>query len=239
VPLYDTSGSYTDPDAQVDLTRGLPHLRAAWIEDRQDTKELIGPSSEFARLREDDLLALFQRFPAIPRPRRALSGNNVTQMHYARKGVITPEMEFISLRESMRLDALIDDPAYRTLLKQHRGKPLGALIPDQITSEFVRAEVAAGRAIIPANINHPELEPMIIGRNFKVKINGNIGNSAVASSPAEEVEKMIWAAYWGADTVMDLSTGRYIHETREWILRNSPVPIGTVPVYQALEKVGG
>src|SRR5580658_7511824 len=239
VPLYDTSGSYTDPDAQVDLTRGLPHLRTAWIEERQDTKELIGPSSEFARLREDDLLALFQRFPSIPRPRRALSGNNVTQMHHARKGIITPEMEFIALRESMRLDGLIHDPAYRTLLKQHRGQPLGALIPDQITSEFVRAEVAAGRAIIPANINHPELEPMIIGRNFKVKINGNIGNSAVTSSLAEEVEKMIWAIHWGADTVMDLSTGKHIHETREWILRNAPVPIGTVPIYQALEKVGG
>ena len=239
VPLYDTSGSYTDPDAQVDLTRGLPQLRAAWIGDRQDTKELIGPSSEFTRLREDDLLALFQRFPSIPRPRRALNGMNITQMHYARKGVITPEMEFIALRESMRLDALIDDPAYRPLLAQHPGQSSGNVIPDQVTPEFVRAEVAAGRAIIPANINHPELEPMIIGRNFKVKINGNIGNSAVASSPAEEVEKMIWAAYWGADTVMDLSTGRYIHETREWILRNSPVPIGTVPVYQALEKVGG
>jgi phosphomethylpyrimidine synthase len=239
VPVYDTSGPYTDPKARTDVTLGLRPLRAAWIEGRQDTKELIGPSSEYARLREDDLLALFQRFPSIPRPRRALNGANITQMHYARKGVITAEMEFVALRESMRLDTLMRDPAYCSLLAQHPGQPFGALIPDQITPEFVRAEVAAGRAIIPANINHPELEPMIIGRNFKVKINGNIGNSAVASSPSEEVEKMIWAAYWGADTVMDLSTGRYIHETREWILRNSPVPIGTVPIYQALEKVGG
>jgi phosphomethylpyrimidine synthase len=239
VPLYDTSGPYTDPDSQIDLTRGLPPLRSAWIKDRHDTKELIGPSSEFARLREDDLLALFQRFPSVPRPGRALSGQNITQMHYARKGIITPEMEYVALRESMQLHRLIQDPAYRSLLPQHPGQPFGAIITNQITPEFVRTEVAAGRAIIPANINHPELEPMIIGRNFKVKINGNIGNSAVASSPAEEVEKMIWAAYWGADTVMDLSTGRYIHETREWILRNSPVPIGTVPVYQALEKVGG
>lgn len=239
VPVYDTSGPYTDPKAQIDVTLGLPPLRAEWIGDRGDTQELTGPSSEYSRLREDNLLALFQRFPSIPRPHRALNGKNITQMHYARKGVITPEMEFVALRESMRLDSLMRDPTYRSLLAQHRGQPFGALIPDQITPEFVRAEVAAGRAIIPANINHPELEPMIIGRNFKVKINGNIGNSAVASSPAEEVEKMIWAAYWGADTVMDLSTGRYIHETREWILRNSPVPIGTVPVYQALEKVGG
>ena len=239
LPLYDTSGPYTDPDARIDLTRGLPRMRETSINDRQDTKELIGPSSQYARLREDDLLALLQRFPSIPRPRRALSGKNITQMHYARKGAITPEMEFIALRESMRLDALTQDPAYRSLLAQHTGKPFGAHIPNQITPEFVRAEVASGRAIIPANINHPELEPMIIGRNFKVKINGNIGNSAVTSSPAEEVEKMIWAVYWGADSVMDLSTGRYIHETREWILRNSPVPIGTVPIYQALEKVGG
>jgi phosphomethylpyrimidine synthase len=239
VPLYDTSGLYTDPDVRVDITRGLPLLRAGWIKDRQDTTELIGPSSQYARLRDDDLLALFQRFPSIPRPRRALGRQNVTQMHYARNGVITPEMEFVALRESMQFDILAQDPAYRSLLSQHSGQALGAHLPRQITPEFVRSEVAAGRAIIPANINHRELEPMIIGRNFKVKINGNIGNSAVTSSPAEEVEKMIWAAYWGADTVMDLSTGLYIHETREWILRNSPVPIGTVPIYQALEKVGG
>jgi phosphomethylpyrimidine synthase len=242
VPLYDTSGPYTDPQVAIDVTRGLPPLRASWIEERHDTGELIGPSSKYARLREDDLLALFQRFPSIPRPRRALSGTNVTQMHYARKGIITPEMEFVALRESMQLDHAAQDPAYRSLLAQHRGQSFGARLNahiKKITPEFVKEEVAAGRAIIPANINHPELEPMIIGRNFKVKINGNIGNSAVASSPAEEVDKMIWAAYWGADTVMDLSTGRYIHETREWILRNSPVPIGTVPIYQALEKVGG
>jgi phosphomethylpyrimidine synthase len=238
LPVYDTSGPYTSPSVGIDLTRGLSPLRASWIEGRQDTKELIGPTSDFARLREDDILALLQRFPSIPRPRRALSGQNVTQMHYARKGVITPEMEFVALRESMRLNQLTQHPAYHSLLAQHPGQPLGARL-DHITPEFVRAEVAAGRAIIPANVNHPELEPMIIGRNFKVKINGNIGNSAVASSPAEEVDKMVWAAYWGADTVMDLSTGRYIHETREWILRNSPVPIGTVPIYQALEKVGG
>jgi phosphomethylpyrimidine synthase len=239
LPLYDTSGPYTDPDAGLDLSHGLPPLRMAWIEDRQDTKELMGPSSEYACLRENDLLALPQRFPSIRRPRRAVTGNNVTQMHYSRKGVITPEMEFVALRESMQLDRLASDPAYRSLLSQHPGYSFGAHVTHPITPEFVRAEVAAGRAIIPANINHLELEPMIIGRNFKVKINGNIGNSVVASSPAEEVEKMIWATHWGADTVMDLSTGRYIHETREWILRNSPVPIGTVPVYQALEKVGG
>jgi phosphomethylpyrimidine synthase len=236
--VYDTSGPYTDPHVGIDLTRGLPPLRAAWIKDRQDTKDLVGPSSEYTRLREDDLLALFQRFPSVPRPRRAFNGNNVTQMHYARKGVITPEMEFVALRESIRLDQLAQEPAFRSLLTQHPGQSLGAHIK-KITPEFVREEVAAGRAIIPANINHPELEPMIIGRNFKVKINGNIGNSAVTSSTAEEVDKMIWATYWGSDTVMDLSTGRHIHETREWILRNSPVPIGTVPVYQALEKVGG
>lgn len=239
LPVYDTSGPYTDPDVGIDLTRGLPPLREAWIEDRQDTKQLMGPSSKYARLREDDLLALLQRFPSIRKPRRALSGNNVSQMHYARKGVITPEMEFVALRESMRLDRLAQDPSYATLLRQHRGESLGAQISKEITPEFVRAEVAAGRAIIPANINHPELEPMIIGRNFKVKINGNIGNSAVTSSPAEEVDKMIWATYWGADTIMDLSTGGYIHELREWILRNCPVPVGTVPIYQALEKVGG
>jgi phosphomethylpyrimidine synthase len=239
LPLYDTSGPYTDPDAPIDLTRGLQPLRAAWINDRGDTKELTGRSSQYARERESELLALSQRFPSIPKPHRALSGNNVSQLHYARKGVITPEMEFVALRESMQLSRLAQDPAYRSLLTQHAGQSFGASLPERITPEFVRAEVAAGRAIIPANINHPELEPMIIGRNFKVKINGNIGNSIVTSSPAEEVEKMIWAIYWGADTVMDLSTGRYIHETREWILRNSPVPIGTVPIYQALEKVGG
>ena len=239
LPLYDTSGPYTDPEAGIDLARGLPAQRRAWIEDRRDTKRLDGLSSEYGRQRQNDLLTSHLRFPSTSKPVRALRGKNVTQMHYARKGIITPEMEFIALRESMRLDQLVQDGAYRPLLSQHRGQSFGAQLPSQITPEFVRAEVAAGRAIIPANINHPELEPMIIGRNFKVKINANIGNSAVTSSPAEEVDKMIWATYWGADTIMDLSTGKHIHEIREWIVRNSPVPIGTVPIYQALEKVGG
>ena len=186
-----------------------------------------------------DLLTFSSRFPSRPKFRRVRSGQNVSQMHYARKGIVTPEMEFVALRESMQLDRLLQDPAYALLMRQHCGQPLGARLPERITPEFVRTEVAAGRAIIPANINHTELEPMIIGRNFKVKINGNIGNSAVTSSLAEEVDKMVWAIHWGADTIMDLSTGRQIHETREWILRNAPVPIGTVPIYQALEKVGG
>jgi phosphomethylpyrimidine synthase len=239
LPVYDTSGPYTDPDYDVEIARGLSPLRKAWIEERNDTECLSGVSSAFGRLRQNDLLTYDLRFPGSIKPRRAKSGQNVSQMHYARQGVITPEMEFIALREAMKLDSLLSDPAYASLRRQHRGQTFGALLPEQITPEFVRSEVASGRAIIPANINHPELEPMIIGRNFKVKINGNIGNSAVASSPAEEVDKMIWATYWGADTIMDLSTGAHIHETREWILRNSPVPIGTVPVYQALEKVGG
>ena len=239
LPLYDTSGPYTDPEAEIDLARGLRAQRHAWIEDRQDTKRLDSLSSEYGRQRQNDLLTSHLRFPSTSKPVRALRGKNVTQMHYARKGIITPEMEFIALRESMRLDQLVQDSAYRPLLSQHRGQPFGTQLPSQITPEFVRAEVAAGRAIIPANINHPELEPMIIGRNFKIKINANIGNSAVTSSPAEEVDKMIWATYWGADTIMDLSTGKHIHEIREWIVRNSPVPIGTVPIYQALEKVGG
>jgi phosphomethylpyrimidine synthase len=239
LPVYDCSGPYTDPDAEIDLVRGLPALRGPWIEEREDTERLTELSSEYGRQRQNDLLTHGLRFPARPRPRRAHRGRNVSQMHYARNGIITPEMEFVALRESMQLDRLAQDPAYALLLRQHRGEALGAQFPKEITPEFVRAEVAAGRAIIPANINHPELEPMIIGRNFKVKINGNIGNSAVTSSLAEEVEKMIWAIHWGADTVMDLSTGKHIHETREWILRNAPVPIGTVPVYQALEKVDG
>ena len=239
LPLYDTSGPYTDPEAGIDLARGLPAQRRAWIEDRRDTKRLDGLSSKYGRQRQNALLTSHLRFLSTSKPVRALRGKNVTQMHYARKGIITPEMEFIALRESMRLDQLVQDGAYRPLLSQHRGQSFGGQLPSQITPEFVRAEVAAGRAIIPANINHPELEPMIIGRNFKVKINANIGNSAVTSSPAEEVDKMIWATYWGADTIMDLSTGKHIHEIREWIVRNSPVPIGTVPIYQALEKVGG
>ena len=239
LPVYDCSGPYTDPDAEIDLARGLPAMRSPWIEEREDTDRLTGLSSEYGRQRQNDLLTHDLRFPARLRPRRARHGLNVSQLHYARKGIITPEMEFIALRESMELDRLAQDPSYALLLRQHGGEALGAHFPQEITPEFVCAEVAAGRAIIPANVNHPELEPMIIGRNFKVKINGNIGSSAVTSSLAEEVEKMIWAIHWGADTIMDLSTGEHIHETREWILRNAPVPIGTVPIYQALEKVGG
>jgi phosphomethylpyrimidine synthase len=239
LPVYDTSGPYTDPEIGIGLTRGLPALRSDWIKEREDTETLTGRSSEYARGREKDLLTLHLRFPSPPISRRARSGENLSQMHYARKGIVTPEMEFVALRESMLLEQLLENSFNASRLRQHPGQPLGAQFPKQVTPEFVRAEVAAGRAIIPANVNHPELEPMIIGRNFKVKINANIGNSAVTSSPAEEVDKMIWATYWGADTIMDLSTGEQIHEIREWILRNSPVPIGTVPIYQALEKVGG
>jgi phosphomethylpyrimidine synthase len=239
LPVYDTSGAYTDPKVTIDLAHGLPGLRTGWIKQRNDTEILSIPTSEYARRRERDLLTYDLRFPSVFMHRRANNGRNVSQMHYARKGLVTPEMEFVALRESMLLERLLQDPAYAAILSQHPGQSLGAQLPGQITPEFVRAEVAAGRAIIPANINHPELEPMIIGRNFKVKINANIGNSAVTSSPAEEVDKMIWATYWGADTIMDLSTGKNIHELREWILRNSPVPIGTVPIYQALEKVEG
>jgi phosphomethylpyrimidine synthase len=239
LPVYDTSGPYTDADVRIDLSCGLRDLRTDWIKQRDNTEILTARSSEFARERERDLLTYDLRFPSPPASRRARSGENLSQMHYARKGIVTPEMEFVALRESMRLHELLVDPAHRTLVPQHRGQSFGAQLLPRITPEFVREEVAAGRAIIPANINHPELEPMIIGRNFKVKINANIGNSAVTSSPAEEVDKMVWATYWGADTIMDLSTGKHIHEIREWILRNSPVPIGTVPIYQALEKVGG
>jgi len=239
LPVYDTSGSYTDPDARIELTRGLPSQRINWIKERDDTDILSRPSSEYARRCENDLLAFRLRFPSPSISRRARSGKNVSQMHYARKGIVTPEMEFVALRESMLLEKLSQNRSYASLLHQHPGQPLGARLLEQVTPEFVRAEVAAGRAIIPANVNHPELEPMIIGRNFRVKINANIGNSAVTSSPAEEVDKMIWATFWGADTIMDLSTGNNIHEIREWILRNSPVPVGTVPIYQALEKVGG
>jgi phosphomethylpyrimidine synthase len=239
LPVYDTSGAYTDPKVRIDLAHGLPGLRTDWIKQRNDTDILSIPSSEYARRQERDLLAYHLRFPSIFMHRRGNKGRNVTQMHYARKGIVTPEMEFVALRESMLLERLLQDPGYAPILRQHPGQPLGARLPEQITPEFVRAEVAAGRAIIPANINHPELEPTVIGRNFKVKINANIGNSAVTSSPTEEVDKMIWAAYWGADTIMDLSTGKNIHEIRGWILRNSPVPIGTVPIYQALEKVEG
>jgi len=235
ITIYDTSGIYTDPDATIDLMRGLPALRDVWIEERGDTEQLTGPSSEFGRDRQSSPELAQLRFEHIRAPRRARTGANVTQMHYARRGVITPEMEFVAIRENLRLDELRDTP----LFTQHRGVSFGASLPERVTPEFVRDEVARGRAIIPANINHPELEPMIIGRNFLVKVNTNIGNSAVTSSIEEEVEKMVWSARWGGDTVMDLSTGKNIHETREWILRNSPVPVGTVPIYQALEKVDG
>ena len=237
--LYDTSGPYTDPDTKIDLLQGLSAVRLAWIRARNDTEELSELSSEYGRARAQDAKLAGLRFAHIRKPRRALAGKNVSQMHYARLGVVTPEMEYIALRESLRLDELKSDPRYTKLLKQHKGQSFGAAIPKEITPEFVRAEVARGRAIIPANINHPELEPMIIGRNFLVKINTNIGNSAVTSGIEEEVEKMVWSARWGGDTLMDLSTGKNIHETREWILRNSPMPIGTVPIYQALEKVNG
>ena len=239
VPIYDTSGPYTDPEATIDLLRGLAPLRQQWILERGDTEELPGFTSEFTRRRHADPALAHMRFEHIRTPRRAKSGSNVTQMHYARKGMITPEMEYIAIRENCRLGELRKDPAWEPLLRQHRGSSWGASIPDEITPEFVRDEVARGRAIIPSNINHPESEPMIIGRNFRVKINTNIGNSVVTSSIAEEVEKMVWSCRWGGDTLMDLSTGANIHETREWIVRNAPIPIGTVPIYQALEKVGG
>ena len=237
--VYDTSGPYTDPDASIDLMAGLPALRAAWIAERGDTEQLDGPTSEYGVARQSDQALAELRFEHIRAPRRALPGRNVTQLHYARQGIITPEMEFVAIRENNRLQEMRADPRYAALLRQHAGQPMGAKIPDIITPEFVRDEIAVGRAILPANINHPELEPMIIGRNFRVKINTNIGNSAVTSSIAEEVEKLVWSCRWGGDTLMDLSTGKNIHETREWILRNSPVPIGTVPLYQALEKVNG
>ncbi|MDJ0956606.1 MAG: phosphomethylpyrimidine synthase ThiC [Arenicellales bacterium] len=239
IPLYDTSGPYTDPDVTIDLIRGLAPLREAWIINREDTEQLSGPTSEYGRLRQADAALAHMRFEHIRKPRRAKAGHNVTQMHYARRGIVTPEMEFVAIRENVRLQELSEDSRYRELLKQHKGNHFGAATPALVTPEFVREQVASGRAIIPANINHPELEPMIIGRNFLVKINTNLGNSAVTSSIEEEVEKMVWAVRWGGDTVMDLSTGKNIHETREWILRNSPVPIGTVPIYQALEKVDG
>src|SRR5690554_6846534 len=242
--VYDTSGPYTDPQAEIDLRRGLPALRRTWIEERGDTEFLDGPTSEYGKRRANDPLLAPLRFELTRTPRRAKAGKNVTQLHYARQGIITPEMEFIAIRENQRRQALADSYAgtpevERILGHQHPGQGFGARLPEEITPEFVRDEVARGRAIIPANINHPETEPMIIGRNFLVKINGNIGNSAVTSSIEDEVEKLTWGIRWGSDTVMDLSTGKNIHETREWIIRNSPVPIGTVPIYQALEKVGG
>ncbi len=247
--VYDTSGPYTDPAARIDIRHGLPALRQRWIEARQDTEVLPDLSSAYGRARAADPGLDELRFPGLQRqPRRAKAGANVTQMHYARRGLITPEMEFIAIRENLRRREYLESlqaagPTGRKMAamigRQHPGQSFGASIPAEITPEFVRDEVARGRAIIPANINHPESEPMIIGRNFLVKVNANIGNSAVTSSIQEEVDKLTWAIRWGADTVMDLSTGKHIHETREWIIRNSPVPIGTVPIYQALEKVHG
>jgi phosphomethylpyrimidine synthase len=254
VYVYDTSGPYTDPDANIDIRAGLPAVRAQWIEARGDTEQLDGLSSEFGRERAADPKTAELRFPDLHRhPRRALAGKNVSQMHYARQGIITPEMEYIAIRENQRRAEYLESLKHSgpngeklaaMMGRQHPGQAFGAAAfgkdaAKEITPEFVREEVARGRAIIPANINHPESEPMIIGRNFLVKINANIGNSAVTSSIGEEVDKMTWAIRWGGDTVMDLSTGKHIHETREWIIRNSPVPIGTVPIYQALEKVNG
>ncbi len=247
--VYDCSGIYTDPTAKIDIRSGLPAIRNAWIEERNDTELLSGPSSEYGIERLNDPKLTELRFNLQRKPRKAKAGKNVTQMHYARQGIVTPEMEYVAIRENLRRQEYIESlknaggkigaKMVDLLTRQHPGQSFGASIPEQITPEFVRDEIARGRAIIPANINHPEIEPMIIGRNFLVKINANIGNSAVSSSIGEEVEKMTWAIRWGGDTVMDLSTGKHIHETREWILRNSPVPIGTVPIYQALEKVNG
>ncbi len=242
--VYDTSGPYTDPEAKIDIRKGLGATREAWIEERGDTERLGGPTSEFGRARLDDPKLAELRFELKRKPRRAQPGRRVTQMHYARQGIVTPEMEYIAIRENLLGEQVLrstrsGEALAEMMTHQHPGESFGAALPKRITPEFVRDEVARGRAIIPANINHPETEPMIIGRNFLVKINANIGNSAVSSSIAEEVEKMTWAIRWGGDTVMDLSTGKHIHETREWIIRNSPVPIGTVPIYQALEKVDG
>ncbi|TEW48535.1 phosphomethylpyrimidine synthase ThiC [Psychromonas sp. RZ5] len=235
IPVYDTSGPYTDPNIKIDVHAGLPRLREAWIGARDDVETLESVTSNFAqeRLADDSLDEL--RFANLPKPLRAKKGQCVTQLHYARQGIITPEMEYIAIRENQGRERI----KCEALLSQHAGQSYGANLQESITPEFVRSEVARGRAIIPSNINHPELEPMIIGRNFLVKVNSNIGNSSVSSSIEEEVEKLVWSTLWGGDTVMDLSTGRNIHETREWILRNSPVPIGTVPIYQALEKVNG
>ena len=233
IHVYDTSGVYTDPNVQIDLRKGLNSIRDHWIEERGDTQTLEGMSSTFSNERLDDAELDALRFEFLKTPKRAKDGKNVTQMHYAKQGIITPEMEYIAIRENCKWQE------YKDQIGQQKGESFGANIPDIITPEFVRSEVARGRAVIPANINHPETEPMIIGRNFMVKINGNIGNSALGSSIEEEVDKMVWGIRWGADTIMDLSTGKNIHETREWIIRNSPVPIGTVPIYQALEKVNG
>ncbi|MBB1343683.1 phosphomethylpyrimidine synthase ThiC [Pseudoalteromonas sp. SG43-7] len=233
--VYDTSGPYTDPDFTLDVRKGLDKYREQWIESRGDTEILGSVSSQFSQQRMADEGLDHIRFEHLPKIRRAKAGKNVTQMHYARQGIITPEMEYVAIRENMGRAQLQKE----LLAQQHQGESFGASIPEFITPEFVRDEIARGRAILPNNINHPETEPMIVGRNFLVKVNANIGNSSVSSSIEEEVEKMVWSTRWGADTVMDLSTGRYIHETREWVVRNSPVPIGTVPIYQALEKVNG
>ena len=246
--VYDTSGPYTDPAVSIDIRSGLEPIRNPWIMERNDTEELPGPTSEYgqARLNDPELQEL--RFNLKRKPRRAKAGKCVTQMHYAKKGIITPEMEFVAIREnlnrkkyieSLRVSGPNGEKMVKLMTRQHKGMDFGARIPEEITPEFVRSEIAAGRAIIPANVNHPEVEPMILGRNFLVKINANIGNSALSSGISEEVEKMTWAIRWGGDNVMDLSTGKHIHETREWIVRNAPVPIGTVPIYQALEKVNG
>jgi phosphomethylpyrimidine synthase len=248
IVVYDCSGPYTDPHVSIDISSGLQTPRTPWIIDRGDTVELPGPSSAYGIERMNDPKLAEMRFNLTRKPRRALPGKNVTQMHYARQGLITPEMEYVAIRENMRRKEYLAElkasgPSGNRLAdlmgRQHAGQSFGASIPAEITPEFVRSEIARGRAIIPLNINHPEIEPMIIGRNFLVKINANIGNSATTSSICEEVDKLTWAIRWGADNVMDLSTGKNIHETREWIIRNSPVPIGTVPIYQALEKVNG
>lgn len=246
--VYDTSGPYTDPTVQIDIRKGLPALRQAWISERGDTELMAGLNSQYGQARQADPELDSLRFELKRQPRRSIWGANVTQMHYARRGIITPEMEFVAIRENLRREHYIEslrasgpqgEEMARRLTKVHPGQNFGASLPTTVTPEFVRDEIARGRAILPANINHPETEPMIIGRNFLVKINANIGNSALGSTIGEEVEKMTWAIRWGADTIMDLSTGKNIHETREWIIRNSPVPVGTVPIYQALEKVGG
>lgn len=239
IRIYDTSGPYTDPDIDIDVRKGLPKLRQQWILERDDTDVLANPSSKYTQVREQNIALENLRFNGSHEPRIAKNGKNVSQLHYARQGIITPEMEYIAIRENIARAQSKQVQSDSLLTHQHPGQNWGANIVNDITPEFVRKEVAEGRAIIPANINHPELEPMIIGRNFHIKINGNIGNSAVTSSIEEEVEKLVWGTRWGADTVMDLSTGKHIHETREWILRNASVPIGTVPIYQALEKVDG
>ena len=233
ITVYDTSGPYTDPNIDIDIHSGIERIRESWIKDRGDVKQLDTFSSKYCNERLNNKRLDHMRFTHLKKPLIAKEGQNVTQLHYAKKGIITPEMEYIAIRENQRIDEMTE------IRKQHKGEHFGASIPDKITAEFVRSEVARGRAVIPSNINHPEAEPMILGRNFLVKINANIGNSAVTSSIEEEVEKAVWACRWGADNIMDLSTGQNIHETREWIIRNSPVPIGTVPIYQALEKVNG